>query len=227
MSFRCQTNKKVLISMVIIIGSQKGGVGKSTIAVNLCTVLAHQGKDVILVDSDRQSSSSNWADDRSENPDLPKVNFVQKYDNLRATLKDLNNRYEYVIVDAAGRDSKELRTGLVAANILLMPVRPSQFDLDTIPTMQEMVAEVREELNPELKFKAVLSMAATNPVIHEADEAEKYLLDCEDIELLKVIICERKVYRDSIYSGRGMGAIEMDNAKAKAEMNKLVKELFV
>ena len=43
--------------MVIIIGSQKGGVGKSTIAVNLCTVLAHQGKDVILVDSDRQSSS--------------------------------------------------------------------------------------------------------------------------------------------------------------------------
>jgi chromosome partitioning protein len=213
--------------MVIIIGSQKGGVGKSTIAINLCTVLAHQGKDVILVDSDRQSSSSNWAEDRSENPDLPKVNFVQKYDNLRATLKDLNNRYEYVIVDPAGRDSKELRTGLVAANILLMPVRPSQFDLDTIPTMQEMVAEVREELNPELKFKAVLSMAATNPVIHEADEAEKYLLDCEDIELLKVIICERKVYRDSIYSGRGMGAIEMDNAKAKAEMNKLVKELLV
>ena len=107
--------------MVIIIGSQKGGVGKSTIAVNLCTVLAHQGKDVILVDSDRQSSSSNWAEDRAENPDLPKVNFVQKYDNLRATLKDLNNRYEYVVVDAAGRDSKELRTGLVAANILLMP----------------------------------------------------------------------------------------------------------
>jgi len=213
--------------MVIIIGSQKGGVGKSTIAVNLCTVLAHQGKDVILVDSDRQSSSSNWAEDRSENPDLPKVNFVQKYDNLRATLKDLNNRYEYVVVDAAGRDSKELRTGLVAANILLMPVRPSQFDLDTIPTMQEMVAEVREELNPELKFKAVLSMAATNPVIHEADEAEKYLQDCEDIELLKVVICERKVYRDSIYAGRGMGAIEMDNVKAKVEMNKLVKELFV
>ena len=213
--------------MVIVIGSQKGGVGKSTIAVNLCTVLAHQGKDVILVDSDRQSSSSNWAEDRSENPNLPQVNFVQKYDNLRATLKDLNTRYEYVIVDAAGRDSKELRTSLVVANILLMPVRPSQFDLDTVPTMQEMVAEVKEELNPDLKFKAVLSMVSTNPVIHEADEAEKYLLDCNDIELLKVTISERKVYRDSIYAGRGMGVIEMDNAKAKKEMTNLVKELLI
>lgn len=212
--------------MVIIIGSQKGGVGKSTLAVNICAVLATQGKDVILVDSDRQSSSSNWAEDRAENSSLPQVNFVQKYDNLRATLKDLNTRYEYVIVDAAGRDSKELRTGLVAADILLMPVRPSQFDLDTVPTMQEMVAEVREELNPDLKFKAVLSMAATNPVIHEADEAEKYLHECEDIQLLEGVICERKVYRDSIYAGRGMGVIEMDNSKAKAEMNKLVKELL-
>jgi chromosome partitioning protein len=212
--------------MVIIIGSQKGGVGKSTLSINLCAALANQGKDVMLVDSDRQSSSSNWAEDRAENPALPQVNFVQKYDNLRATLKDLNTRYEYVIVDAAGRDSKELRTGLVAANILLMPVRPSQFDLDTIPTLQTMVAEVKEELNPELKFKAVLSMASTNPVIHEAEEAEKYFQDCEDIDLLKVVIRERKVYRDSIYAGRGLGVIEMDNAKAKEEINKLMTELL-
>ena len=114
----------------------------------------------------------------------------------------------------------------MAANILLMPVRPSQFDLDTIPTLQTMVAEVKEELNPELKFKAVLSMASTNPVIHEAEEAEKYFQDCEDIELLKVVIRERKVYRDSIYAGRGLGVIEMDNAKAKEEINKLMAELL-
>ena len=131
--------------MIILIGSQKGGVGKSTISVNMCAALANQGKDVLLVDTDRQSSSSNWAGDRAENKTLPIVNLAQKYDNIRASLIDFNNRYEYVIVDAAGRDSKELRTGLVAADILLMPVRPSQFDLDTIPVMMEMVDEVKEQ----------------------------------------------------------------------------------
>lgn len=212
--------------MIIIIGSQKGGVGKSTLAINLCAALAHDGKDVMLVDSDRQSSSSNWVEDRAEHLDLPQVHGVQKYDNLRATLKDLNTRYEYVIVDAAGRDSKELRTGLVAANILLMPVRPSQFDLDTIPTLQRLVEEVREELNPELKFKAVLSIASTHPVIHEAEEAKKYFESCQDIELLKVIIRERKVYRDSIYAGRGLSVIEMKNPKAQLEINQLMAELL-
>jgi len=212
--------------MIILVGSQKGGVGKSTISVNLSAALATQGKDVVLVDTDRQSSSSNWSEDRSENSQLPIVNCVQKYDNIRASLVDLNSRYEYVIVDAAGRDSRELRTGLVAADILLMPVRPSQFDLDTIPTMRDMVADVKEELNPTLKFFAVLSMGPTNPVINEAEDAQNFFNEYPDIYLLSTIIRERKVYRDSISSGRGMGVVELDNTKAKLEINSTLNEVL-
>jgi chromosome partitioning protein len=212
--------------MIILIGSQKGGVGKSTISVNICATLSNQGKDVLLVDTDRQSSSSNWAEDRAENSSLPTVNWVQKYDNIRSSLIDLNKRYEYVIVDAAGRDSKELRTGLVAADILLMPVRPSQFDLDTIPTMREMVEEVKEELNPNLKFMAVLSMGPTNPIINEAGDAKVFFKEYSDIHLLKTIIRERKVYRDSIAAGRGLGVIEMNNIKARNEINEVIKEVL-
>mgnify|MGYP000491652459 FL=1 len=212
--------------MIILVGSQKGGVGKSTISVNLSAALATQGKDVVLVDTDRQSSSSNWSEDRSENSQLPIVNCVQKYDNIRASLVDLNGRYEYVIVDAAGRDSRELRTGLVAADILLMPVRPSQFDLDTIPTMRDMVADVKEELNPELKFFAVLSMGPTNPVINESEDARNFLNEYPEISLLSTIIRERKVYRDSISSGRGMGVVEFDNTKAKLEITSVLNEML-
>jgi len=212
--------------MIILIGSQKGGVGKSTISINLSAALATKGKDVVLVDTDRQSSSSNWSEDRSENINLSVVNCVQKYDNIRASLIDLNNRYEYVIVDAAGRDSRELRTGLVAADILLMPVRPSQFDLDTIPTMRDMVADVKEELNPTLKFFAVLSMGPTNPVINESGDAKDFLNEYPEISLLSTIIRERKVYRDSISSGRGMGVIELDNTKAKLEINSVLNEML-
>ena len=212
--------------MIILIGSQKGGVGKSTISVNMCAALANQGKDVLLVDTDRQSSSSNWAGDRAENKTLPIVNLAQKYDNIRASLIDFNNRYEYVIVDAAGRDSKELRTGLVAADILLMPVRASQFDLDTIPVMMEMVDEVKEELNKNLKFMAVLSMGPTNPIINETNNAKLFFQEYTEIKLLKTIIRERKVYRDSIAAGRGLGVTEMDNIKARDEVNNLIKEVL-
>ena len=97
--------------MILLIGSQKGGCGKSTIAVNICATLVENGNDTVLVDADRQPTAATWVIDRSKHKNLPLVHCVQKYENIRNTLLDLNNRYKYVVVDTAGRDSRELRTG--------------------------------------------------------------------------------------------------------------------
>jgi len=70
--------------MIILIGSQKGGCGKSTTAVNICATLAKNGQDVVLVDADRQCTAANWAMDRSANSSLSVVHCVQKYENIRA-----------------------------------------------------------------------------------------------------------------------------------------------
>ncbi|MDQ6994913.1 MAG: AAA family ATPase [Mariprofundaceae bacterium] len=209
--------------MIILIGSQKGGCGKSTTAVNICAALALKGYDVVLVDSDRQSTSALWATDRLKNKKLPVVHCVQKYENIRETLFDLDKRYEYVVVDAAGRDSRELRTGMTAANILLIPFRPSQPDLDTLPNLQNIIVQAKD-LNPNLAVYGVITMAPTNHVIHEDDEAREYLKDYPEIQLLKTSIKDRKVYRDSI--SEGMGVVDMSNSKATNEIQNLMKEVF-
>lgn len=209
--------------MILLIGSQKGGCGKSTTAVNVCAELAKRGRDVVLVDADRQCTAANWAMDRSGNETLPIVHCVQKYENIRDTLQDLDKRYECVVVDAAGRDSRELRTGMTAAHILLVPFRPSQPDLDTLPNLQEIIVQAKD-LNPNLNVYALLTMAPTNPVVHEADEAREYLQDYSAITLLNTIIRDRKVYRDAM--SEGMGVIEMNNPKATKEIESLIKEIF-
>ncbi|GAW86420.1 chromosome partitioning protein [Bathymodiolus platifrons methanotrophic gill symbiont] len=210
--------------MIILIGSQKGGCGKSTIATNMAAALAVDGKDVMLVDADKQASSSNWFLDRSENSDLPQVNSVQKYDDVRASILDLSKRYEYIVIDAAGRDSAELRTSMIVADILVMAIRPSQFDLDTVPKMQEIYTDAKM-LNEKLKFKAVITMGPTNPIINEAEETQGFLENYPDIELLDTIIRERKVYRDAI-KGIGMGVVEMNNPKAKKEIQDFMSEVL-
>lgn len=209
--------------MIVLIGSQKGGCGKSTTAVNLSTQLARLGNDVVLVDSDRQCTSANWAADRSGKPELPTVHCIQKYENIRETLLDLDKRYGYVIVDAAGRDSRELRTGMTAAHILIVPFRPSQPDLDTLPKMQEIITQAKD-LNPGLKIYGLLTMAPTNPVIHEILEAKEYLKDYPEIQLLESIIRDRKVYRDAMSDG--LGVVEKDNDKAKEEILSIIREVF-
>ena len=201
--------------MIVLIGSQKGGCGKSTTAVNICAYLAKNGHDVVLVDADRQCTAANWAMDRSGNKSLPVVHCVQKYDNVRETLLDLNKRYEYVVVDAAGRDSRELRTGMTAASLLLVPFRPSQPDLDTLPNLQEIITQAKD-LNPELKVYGLITMAPTNPVIHETEEAREYLQDYPEIKLLDTILRDRKIYRDAMSDG--MGVVEMGNQKATEEI---------
>ena len=209
--------------MIILIGSQKGGCGKSTTAVNISAELAGRGHDVVIVDADRQCTSANWAMDRIENPVLAKVHCVQKYENIRDTLLDLDKRYEYVIVDAAGRDSRELRTGMTAAHIFIVPFRPSQPDLDTLPNMQEIIIQAKD-LNPDLKVYGLITMAPTNPIIHEEADARECLIDYPEIKLLSTMIRDRKVYRDAMSDG--LSVVEMDNPKAKAEIKKLIEEVL-
>lgn len=209
--------------MIILIGSQKGGCGKSTTAVNISAELSTRGNDVVLVDADRQSTGANWAQDRCNNTTLPVVHCVQRYDNIRDTLLDLNERYQFVIVDAAGRDSRELRTGMTAAHVLIVPFRPSQADLDTLPTMQQIITQAKD-INPNLKVYGLMTMTPTNPVIQEEAQAREYLNDFPEIQLLDVIICDRKVYRDAM--SEGMGVVEMGNSKAKEEMLHLVREII-
>ncbi len=209
--------------MIILIGSQKGGCGKSTTAVNISAELAVKGHDVVLVDADRQSTVNNWAMDRAENKDLSKVHCIQKYDNIRDTLLDLSTRYEYVIVDAAGRDSRELRTGMTAANILIVPFRPSQPDLDTLPNMQEIIIQAKD-LNPSLIVFGLITMAPTNPMIHEEKDTRECLADYPVIKILNTIIYDRKCYRDAMSDG--LGVVEMNNPKAKVEIKNILEEIL-
>jgi chromosome partitioning protein len=193
--------------MIILISNQKGGVGKSTIATNFSAVLAQQGKDVLILDADRQLSASRWAHERKLTQDkAPKIVCVQQSGSIDDVLEDLAKRYEYVIVDAAGRDSEEMRSALSVCDIALFPFRPSQLDLDTLPTMDALVRQFRR-VNPKIVANAVLSIAPTNTKIKEIEQSIMAIGGCSEIALLDTIIHDRKIYRDA-YS-EGLGVVEM------------------
>jgi chromosome partitioning protein len=209
--------------MIILFASQKGGSGKSTLAINAAAYLACQGKDVVLVDADKQPSSSRFVADRNENPDLPVIHSVAKRQNIRKTLLDLKERYDYVIVDVAGHDSPEMRTGMTGADMLVVPFIPSNMDLDTIDDMNTVINEAKD-FNPDLKVVAVLNKVPSNPSIREEQEARDYLKDYPDLPVCRSIIRHRKVYRDIL--PYGLGAVESKNSKAKAEVQLLMQEIL-
>ena len=202
--------------MIILLGSYKGGCGKSTLATSLAAMLAGQGNDVVLVDADKQSTASTWAGRREESEaTLPPVACVQKYDNIRQTLLDLDNRYSHVVVDCGGHDSKELRTGMTAAHVMLSPFRPSQADLDTAPKLAALIDQAKE-INEPLKAYAVLTLCPSNPSVTEIQEAQGYLAQVSGLSVVAPCVYDRKAYRDAIPDGKGV--TEMTNDKAKSEL---------
>lgn len=209
--------------MILLLGGEKGGTGKSTLATNLAAWLAQQGGDVLLVDTDRQRTAANWVDRRNRLAETPTVHCTERHGNVFQSLRDLVKRYEQVIVDAGGRDSEELRTALVAAQVVYVPLKASQPDLETSRHMNEIVKLARG-MNPHLVARVLICMAPTHPAITETAEARELLTELPELQPAGVTIGERKVYRDAMAEGRGV--CEMSNEKALAEIQALAREIY-
>lgn len=211
--------------MIVIVGCNKGGAGKTTTSVNLAVALAQRGNDVCLVDADPQRSATRWYAEREAAELRPTITLIEKRDNITQTLKTLGEKFDHVIVDVAGRNSRELITGAVVADVIIAPHQCSQLDLDTLGELQEQVTRIRD-LNPNLKVLAYHSMASTNPSVRETERREflEYLAEFPEIQPLAAVGFYRKAYKDAIPNGKSV--LEGDNALAALEIEQLMKEVF-
>lgn len=210
--------------MIIVVGTHKGGSGKSTVAVNLAVAASLSGARVMLVDADPIGTASRWVEDREANEHSPAVHGVAKKGKLNITLRAFEADYDHVIVDVAGRDSQELRTAMVTADLLLIPVQPSQADLDVLDSLADVV-EAARDLNDALEARVVLNRAPTHARSSAVADARAYIESADlPFPVLNAVLHERQVYRDVFATGTGV--LESANAQARAEMRALTREVF-
>ncbi|MFT4274095.1 MAG: AAA family ATPase [Pantoea sp.] len=208
--------------MIIVLGSQKGGVGKSTLAVSIAAGLLSRGYRVLIVDADDQKSVLTWYNNRPES--LPHIPVTGASGNIKAMLKEHAKSYDYIIADCAGRDSAEMRSGLMAADVFISPLRPSQMDLDVVPHTCS-VFTAAKDFNEEVKGYLVLNMTPTNMFVNEGNEAAQVLEDFPQMRLAATRICDRKAHRDAW--AESMTIYETENSKAKDEVERLIQELIL
>ncbi|EBX7469664.1 AAA family ATPase [Salmonella enterica subsp. enterica] len=211
--------------MILVIGCNKGGASKSTTALNVATYLAIQGKDVCLLDADPQSSCSKWYSYREDAGLQPTITLVQKYGNIAGTLKEMDKKYDYVVVDVAGRNSREFVTSGTVAHHIISPHLASQFDLDTIEELEQQ-AEGFRDLNPELEIWIYQSKATTNPITAGKERSDfiEFMNGYNFAKMLTSKSCERKIYRDVLPEGKSV--LETSNQLARQEIIDLVKEVL-
>lgn len=211
------------MGVIVTVGNEKGGTGKTTTAVCLASIAANQGVDVLLVDADLQGSAQTWCAARDENEITPRVPVVSK--NARSVkaggggsiakeLIDLRGRYDLVIVDVGGRDSLELRGAMAVSELLISPTQASQFDLWAFERLSQIISECLA-VNPDLQTRVVVSRASTNLSVSEADQAKEFLSEFENMTVSPVVIRDRIAYRRAVIEGKGVVEYGQDDKAAK------------
>lgn len=211
--------------MLITTAGQKGGPGKSTVAVNIAAWRARQGRRVLLVDADPNSKSASvWAAFRLRNEYAPPLACVNLYgDMLVESIRQLGPEYDDVLIDVGGADSEELRAALIHADRAVVPCIPSGFDLPTMRTLNDLVRLARG-MNPRLRAQVVMNSVSANPYDTDADEARKALQPLSHLEILNCDLGHRVAFLRCARTGASV--FEMNDAKARGEAEALAMEVW-
>lgn len=213
--------------MIITIGSHKGGTGKSTLAVNLAVIYQRAGRRVIVIEADPSvSTSSMWAARREAHDDLAPVTVLRKTGGLNVTLEGLEQAYDLVLVDTAGKDSAELRTAALVSDVLVIPTNADNPDLDSTSEFLARMDEARI-INPALKMLVVITRAPTHAKSKHRDVAIAALEDNpEEFALADAVIFNRRIYPDALKEGRGVVEQRARTEQASEEMQALASEIM-
>ncbi len=212
--------------MITLVGSEKGGTGKTTISVNLAILIAQNGEDVLLIDTDKQPSASYFFQVRDDNQIKPRVTCIQKFGkNLPRDVLDLSQRYSQIIIDAGGRDSAELRYSLGIADHIIIPLRPTQLDTWTLDQMNKIILQART-FNPDLMASVVLNMVSTNIANTDVEETVSLIGEYHELDIFNVRIKERVAFQRSVREGQTVCEHTPKDVKAQNEIKALYKEAF-
>jgi chromosome partitioning protein len=207
------------VPKVIAILNQKGGVGKTTLAVHLATALTRKNRSVILIDADPQGSALDWAAARHGDPLFPVVGLPKS--SIHKELPALAKDYQVVIIDGPPRVYDVARSAIMASDLVLVPVQPSPYDVWAAKEIIDLLNEATV-YKPGLQKAFLINRKIVNTAIGRdvADALSEY-----PIPVLKTAICQRVAFAESATQGRTVYELDPDML-ASQEVNGVVDEIL-
>jgi chromosome partitioning protein len=198
--------------MIVAFLNQKGGVGKTTLALHLAGEWSRLGKRVLVIDADPQASALDWSEQRNHQGIARLFGVVGlARDTLHRETGELARSVDHIVIDGPPRVAGLMRSALLAADLVLIPVQPSPLDGWASAEMLSLLREARI-FRPELAARFVLNRCGPRSII--ARETSAALAD-QDPPLLPSAIGQRVAFAEAMQHGRLVHELEQAGAAAR------------
>ena len=218
--------------MIIVVGAQKGGVGKSTLGLNMTVWRSRQPghEKVLLIDTDAQGSGKLWVSIRTRHGIEPKISCViGQAGTIVDAIKALQGSFDDIVIDTKGDESPELAEVLEIADKVITPLRPAMFDIATLGYMEALVRSKRT-INPKLQALVLANYAPSNKGNTKVPRMRRTVAEqYKGYRMLETAIVNRSLY--DLCGERGKGVMELPKgtpgfAKACEEIDQLAQEVW-
>lgn len=205
--------------MIIGVLNQKGGVGKTTLSVNIAAALAHSGARVLLIDADPQGSSLDWSAAREGDPIFSVVGLPRA--SVHKEIGQVGQGYDHIIIDGPPRVTDLARSAIMASDLVLIPVQPSPYDVWAADEVVKLIQEATV-YKENLKSAFVVNRKIANTAIgRDVGEA----LAAYEMPILTSTVTQRVIYAEA--AAQGKAVFEIDTAgPAAVEIAALVAEIL-
>ena len=203
--------------MIISFVNQKGGVGKTTTAINLAASLKRRNKKLLFIDADPQGSAMHWhaVEDNKAFEILHHPDPVNKDD-----IEELSKDYDYVVIDAPPAIGDITKSILAVSELSIIPLSPSSLDIWSCKGTLEMIEESQPE-NPDMDVKLLINRKIPGTRVGREARAT---LDVFDMDILNSELCQRVAYIDAMTSGVSVMQYA-PRSKAADEIEQLCDEI--
>lgn len=208
--------------MIVALAGQKGGAGKSTLAVCLAVEAMARGRRVLMVDADPQGTARTWAEVAAERGEpTPTAITMGASMHRDGQLRALAAGYDLTFIDCPPRHGEIQRAALMVCDRALIPCGPSAPEVWSLGDTTALLAEARA-LRPELAVMAVLSRVQSRTAVGAggATSVGEAGLPVADVRL-----GFRVAYQEALVCGRGVTTHDPTGAAAR-EIRRLYDELF-
>ena len=198
--------------------NQKGGAGKTTLAVHAATALASTGAKVLLLDADSQASALDWSAARQKSPAFALLGLPKP--TVHKELPRLSEDYDHVVIDGPPRIADITRSIIMASELVVIPVQPSPYDVWAVKDVVELIREARVYKDM-LKAAFVINRKIVNTAIGR-DVVEA--LTTYELPVLSASLCQRVAFAESATHGSTV-LEDAPTSIAAEEIRNLVTEL--